>query len=144
MAISGEKVLVVDVDGTLCPVKEPGQNYADLPANTEMVAALCRYHADGFRIVIQSARNMRTYDGNIGEINCNTLPVLIDWLQAHEIPFDEIHVAKPWAGQTGFYIDDRAVRPDEFLTEDIAALEAKVEAARARASRHLTPRPEGR
>ena len=57
---------------------------------------------------------MRTYDGNIGKIAANTLPIIVDWLKKHDIPFDEIHIGKPWCGQEGFYVDDRAVRPSEF------------------------------
>lgn len=141
MAVSADKVLVVDVDGTLCPVKKAGENYADLPINTDMLDTLKRYSADGFKIIIQSARNMRSYDGNVGQINKNTLPVLLTWLEKHGVPFDEVHVAKPWAGHQGFYIDDRAVRPDEFIEHGIEELEARVTAARERASRHLTPVP---
>lgn len=141
MAISHKKVLVVDIDGTLCPVKQSGEDYAELPANAEMVAQLRCYRTQGFRIILHSSRNMRSYDGNLGEINKHTLPVLLDWLAAHDIPFDEVHMGKPWAGHRGFYIDDRAVRPDEFLEYDPETLEARVDAARARASRSLTPRP---
>ena len=32
-----------------------------------------------------------------------------------EIPYDEILYGKPWPGHMGFYVDDRTVRPDEFL-----------------------------
>ena len=53
--------------------------------------------------------------GQIGKINANTLPLILDWLAQHEIPYDEIHVGKPWCGTEGFYVDDKAVRPSEFL-----------------------------
>jgi capsule biosynthesis phosphatase len=59
---------------------------------------------------------MRTHEKSIGRINALTLPVVIDWLKRHDIPFDELHVGKPWAGPEGFYVDDRAVRPSEFAT----------------------------
>ena len=32
-----------------------------------------------------------------------------------DIPYDEIIYGKVWPGHKGFYIDDRTVRPDEFL-----------------------------
>jgi capsule biosynthesis phosphatase len=47
-----------------------------------------------------------------------TLPVIIEWLRRHDVPFDELHVGKPWCGTDGFYVDDRAVRPSEFATLD--------------------------
>ncbi len=61
---------------------------------------------------------MRTYDGNVGEIVAKTVPVLTTWLERWEIPYDELHVGKPWAGHAGFYVDDRAIRPAEFLALD--------------------------
>ena len=45
-----------------------------------------------------------------------TPEAVIDWLRRHDVPFDEIHVGKPWCGTEGFYVDDRAVRPSEFLS----------------------------
>ncbi len=58
---------------------------------------------------------MRTYDGNVGKINIHTLPTIIEWLDKHAVPYDEIHVGKPWCGFEGFYIDDKAIRPSEFV-----------------------------
>ena len=78
------------------------------------------FKAMGFEIVICTSRNMRTYSGNIGKINANTLPVIIDWLNRHEVPYDEIYTGKPWCGTEGFYVDDRAVRPNEFASMSIA------------------------
>jgi capsule biosynthesis phosphatase len=53
-----------------------------------------------------------------------TLPGIITWLQRHQVPFDEIHVGKPWCGFDGFYVDDRAVRPSEFLTLSLTEIHA--------------------
>ena len=57
---------------------------------------------------------MRTHNGNIGKITAQTLPIVISWLNKHSIPFDEIYIGKPWCGTDGFYVDDKAIRPDEF------------------------------
>jgi len=121
------KRLVFDLDGTLA-LDEPDRPYAERRPNAAVVAKLHEYRAQGFEIVICSARNMRTHQNSIGKINALTLPVIIDWLNAHDIPFDEIHVGKPWCGTEGFYIDDKAVRPSEFATltpEEIRALLAR-------------------
>lgn len=119
------KVLVMDVDGTLCPAKREDEHYPDLEPFPAMVEQLRRYREQGYYIALQTSRQMRTYNGNVGRINANTLPELVAWLDKHDIPYDEIHVGKPWAGREGFYVDDRAVRPDEFLNlspDEIAAL----------------------
>ncbi len=111
---------VFDVDGTICPIKKSDEKYEDLIPYPEIVKKIQGMKKEGARIIICSSRNMRTYDNNIGLINANTAPVMIDWLKKWEIPFDEIIFGKPWAGKKGFYVDDRTVRPKEFaeLTTD--------------------------
>ena len=104
----------MDLDGTLT-VDAPGVPYADLLPNAEVVAKLREYRAQGFRVAIYTARNMRTHAQSIGRINALTLPGIVSWLQRHDVPFDEIHVGKPWPEAGGFYVDDRAIRPDEFV-----------------------------
>jgi capsule biosynthesis phosphatase len=111
------KILVFDIDGTICDVN-PNLDYVDRVPHIPMVEKIRNYKAQGFSIVFFTARNMRTYNGSLGMINANTLPDLITWLQKHQIPYDEIHVGKPWCGIEGYYIDDKAVRPSEFLTKN--------------------------
>jgi len=108
--------IVIDVDGTLAQAKGGSQSYAELSPHPEVVTKLREYRDQGFYIIVQSSRNMRTYANNVGLIQANTLPVLIDWLKRHDVPFDEVHVGKPWCGFDGFYVDDKAIRPSEFLS----------------------------
>lgn len=111
-----EGTLIVDVDGTLCEIKLPGQSYEDVAPNLALIERLREYRASGYRILLFTARNMRTYEGNLGEINKHTAPVLLAWLDKWSVPYDEILFGKPWPQKKGFYIDDRAVRPDEFVS----------------------------
>lgn len=107
--------LVVDIDGTLCGIKASGQSYADLVPHQAMLNKLAEYQQKGYRILLYTSRNMNTYKNNLGEINKHTAPVLIEWLAKWEVPYDEILFGKPWPRKHGFYIDDRSIRPDEFL-----------------------------
>ena len=43
------------------------------------------------------------------------LRLVLSWLDRHDVPYDELHVGKPWSGKGGFCVDDKAIRPDEFL-----------------------------
>jgi len=113
--VKEEKCIVLDLDGTLCPVKTADQEYDDLEPYEDMLAKVLDYKANGFYIILYTSRNMRTYGGNIGLITANTAKATMAWLDRHGIPYDEIHFGKPWASRVGFYVDDRAVRPDEFL-----------------------------
>ncbi len=107
------KRIIIDLDGTIA-MRDAGQGYGDATPQAAVVAALRRYRADGFAIVIHTSRNMRTHGGNLGKINVETLPEILAWLDRHDVPYDEVVVGKPWCGFDGFYVDDRALRPDEF------------------------------
>ncbi|KHL24318.1 capsular biosynthesis protein [Croceibacterium mercuriale] len=119
-----ERVLVVDIDGTLCKIKGPEEDYATLACDQQMKARLIDLHDQGWRIILSSSRGMRTYDGNLGEILRHVLPVVTAWLDEHGVPYDEIWMGKPWPGRDGFYVDDRTVRPREFLNNSLEELAA--------------------
>lgn len=106
---------VLDVDGTLCPIKKKDERYEDLVPYPAVINKIRYYKANGARIVLYTSRNMNSYQGNIGLINAHTAKTMLAWLDRWEIPYDEIIYGKPWPGHEGFYVDDRAVRPDEFL-----------------------------
>ena len=106
---------IFDIDGTLCPIKKESEKYEDLIPFPEMVEKIKYYKSHGAKIILFTSRNMNSYQGNIGLINKNTAVILIKWLDKWDIPYDEIIYGKVWPGHKGFYIDDRSVRPDEFL-----------------------------
>lgn len=108
------KKIVIDLDETIS-LKTDGQRYEFALPRNDVVARMRHYSELGFEICIFTARNMRTFEGNIGKINAYTLPVIIEWLNKYNVPYDEIVVGKPWCGEEGFYVDDRAIRPSEFL-----------------------------
>lgn len=113
--VTEENVLVFDVDGTLCEKKRENEEYNDIQPIKAMVEKLKYYEQQGHYIILYTSRQMRTYKGNLGKINANTAKTLFDWLEKHSIPYDEIHFGKPWCGHNGVYIDDRAIRPREFI-----------------------------
>lgn len=110
-----EYSFVFDIDGTLCPIKRKDEKYEDLVPYSDMLDKLRYYKNNGAKIILFTSRNMNSYNGNIGLINKNTAVTLTKWLEKWDIPFDEIIYGKPWPGHKGFYVDDRTVRPDEFL-----------------------------
>ncbi len=112
-----------DIDGTLCPIKKKEEEYIDLVPFKEMVDKLREYKEGGAKIVLFTSRNMNSYGGNIGLINANTAKVLLEWLDKWDIPYDEIIYGKPWPGHKGFYVDDRTVRPKEFLNMSLDELD---------------------
>ncbi|EGQ9859611.1 TPA: HAD hydrolase family protein, partial [Vibrio parahaemolyticus] len=108
---------IVDLDGTITTANT--SDYRNVKPNLDVIEKLKQYKSNGFNIVISTARNMRTYEGNVGKINIHTLPIITEWLERHGVPYDEVLVGKPWCGHEGFYIDDRAIRPSEFARLNI-------------------------
>lgn len=106
------KRLILDLDDTICHTVNG--DYKNAEPNTKVIDKIKEYKNNGFEIVISTSRNVRTFDGNIGLINANTLPIIIGWLVSNNVPYDEIYVGKPWCGNEGFYVDDKAIRPNEF------------------------------
>jgi len=105
------KKICFDIDGTICPVKDLNQPYNELPPDFHFLEKMREYKKAGFIIVLFTARNMGTYKDNLGKINIHTLPGLIEWLNLWDIPYDELYMGKQ---HCLFYIDDKAVRPEEF------------------------------
>lgn len=118
-----EYTFVFDIDGTICPIKQKDEKYEDLIPYKDIVDKIRYYKGHGARIVLYTSRNMNSYNGNLGMINANTAPILLEWLKKWDIPFDEIVYGKIWPGKKGFYVDDRTVRPDEFLNNSLEELE---------------------
>lgn len=125
-----EYSFVFDIDGTLCPIKKKEEKYEDLIPYGNIVQKLRYYKENGAKIVLYTSRNMNSYNGNIGLINKNTAKTLLEWLDKWDIPYDEIVYGKVWPGHNGFYVDDRTVRPDEFLNCSVEELVSICEKSR--------------
>jgi len=124
--MSENKTIVIDLDKTL--TTGAGKEYGERIPRVDVIETLRKYKCNGFYIVIYTARNMRTYNGNIGLINVNTLPGILFWLDDNDIPYDEVIIGKPWCGNHGFYVDDRAIRPDEFVQKSYSEIMKIIEA----------------
>ncbi len=105
--------VVVDLDNTIT-VDSSHTDYDKKLPNMAVVDKLRDYKKNGYSIIIYSSRRMKTFGNDeamvIGQIGF----VTIKWLQDHNVPFDGIRFGKPYASD-GFYVDDKAIRPDEFV-----------------------------
>lgn len=107
------KRLIIDLDDTICQTENG--DYINAQPVYAVIEKIREYKKLGFEIAINTSRNMRTYQGNTGKIMANTLPIIIEWLDKNNVPYDEIYVGKPWCGFDGFYVDDKSIRPHEFV-----------------------------
>ena len=108
------KRLIFDLDDTLCTTQNG--DYANAQPITEVVEKLKEYHRQGFTIVINTSRNMRTYQGNIGAINKNTLPIIIDWLDdmiSRMMNYTQVNL---WCALKGFMWMTKLFDPTNWLS----------------------------
>ena len=103
------KRLILDLDETIS--SNVGGSYAESVPHDGMLKRIQAYKAMGFAIVINTSRNMRTYEGNIGKINANTLPIIIEWLDRHGIPMTKFMWASRGAVTKAFTLMTRLSGP---------------------------------
>ena len=140
--------ICLDLDGVLCELRREGQTYGELapiPGAAEKVQAL---KTAGHYNIITTARHFVTCEGNVGKILARQGKTTLDWLERHNIPYDEIHFGKPHAD---VYVDDNAFRFSswEDIDNDGANLPASHEKQVRRALQpgalpEVPPEPEAR
>lgn len=98
--------LCIDLDGVICALRKPHEKYENLKPIPGAVKALQDLKKSGAYIIINTARNMKTQEANLGRVQANIGLITLAWLQKHKVPYDEIYFGKPWAD---VYIDDNAL-----------------------------------
>lgn len=99
--------ICIDLDGVICNLKKPGQDYTNLTPVEGAVEKIRQLKEHGHYIIIYTARHMKTCDGNIGKVSARIGKITFEWLEKYAIPYDEVIFGKPWCD---VYIDDNAMR----------------------------------
>lgn len=99
--------ICLDLDGVICELKQKGQTYLDVAPIEGAIDKIKQIKEAGHYVIIQTARHMKTCESNLGLVNARITKMTLDWLEKHDIPYDEIYFGKPWAQ---IYIDDNALR----------------------------------
>jgi capsule biosynthesis phosphatase len=99
--------ICLDLDGVICELKKENETYSDVLPKVGAIAKIQALKAAGHYIIINTARHMKSTNSNLGLLNAKVAKITLDWLEIHQIPYDEIYFAKPWAE---VYIDDNAFR----------------------------------
>ena len=105
--------IILDLDGVLCEI-DVEKEYIDRKVNNKVVKATKNAIGEGFDVTIFSARNMRTYEGNIDKINKHTRPIIESWLKKNKVIHQDLVLGKVWNGPKGFYVDDNNLHPEEY------------------------------
>jgi capsule biosynthesis phosphatase len=111
--------IVIDLDGTICTLKQKHETYADVLLKPGAVEFIKKLRTEGHYIIIQTARNMATCESNVGKVMKNVGKVTLEWLEKNDVEYDEIFFGKPNAH---LYIDDRAFRFEDWQNMNIIEL----------------------
>lgn len=110
--------ICIDLDGTICTIRQEGESYADVKVKPHAAEMIKKLHDAGHTIIINTARNMGSTGHNVGKALKNVGKITFEWLEKNSIVYDEIFFGKPNADIT---IDDRVVRYNnnwEDMTEE--------------------------
>ena len=99
--------ICIDIDGVLCELRRPEQQYADLEPIPGAVEKMNSLKQAGHYLILCTARHMATCNSNIGMVVARQGKTLLEWLAQHKIPYDEIWFGKPHAD---VYLDDNGFR----------------------------------
>ena len=116
--------IAIDLDGVVCPIKQPHESYSDLEPLPGAVEQIRELRAAGHYIIIVTARNMATCEANLGKVMKNVGKITLDWLEKHGVEYDEIYFGKPNAE---VYLDERAIRFTSWqeITDELLEREAR-------------------
>jgi capsule biosynthesis phosphatase len=99
--------ICIDIDGTICPLRQPEQSYGELRPFEGAVGKINSLRKKGHYIILCTARHIKSCDSNIGKVVARQGGNLIQWLAEHEFEYDELWFGKPYAH---FYLDDKAFK----------------------------------
>lgn len=116
--ITHDKIYCFDVDDTI--LHTTNRDYENSVPKKDMIDKINQLYDFGFGIVLFTARGQLSKNGNLDIIEEKNRPVLENWLEKHAVKYDKLLFCKPLAC---CYVDDKAIRPDEFLNLDIRELE---------------------
>lgn len=106
------KTAVVDVDGTILTTE--GRDYDNSKPMKEVIEGLRALKEAGWYIILHTARGMGRSGGDIESVREQVTKEITTFCEKYDVPYDELILGKPWAR---VYIDDRAVRPEEFAAQ---------------------------
>ena len=101
----------IDVDNTIC-ISSSGCDYSKCPPIQSVINKINLLYEEGHYIILFTARNMKTFNGDINKIHEVTKPILEKWLQDNGVRYNELIFGKPFCD---VYVDDKNLSIEEFL-----------------------------
>lgn len=111
-------IVVLDLDGTICEQTSGGAGGADgyrsAKPIVEVIRRINELWTDGWTIVIYTARGMASLEWDVAAVKDSLGQLTTEWLARNRVCYDKLVFGKP---PGDCYVDDKALRPDEFLRD---------------------------
>jgi len=107
------KIIAFDLDDVLCSrSSEKGdiEKYSSCLPNKKMIKILNECYANGYKIVIYTARGMTVFKGNVNEIYSNLFELTSSQLRKWGIKYHQLIMGKV---HFDLFIDDKAINSSQ-------------------------------
>ena len=111
------KTIIVDVDETLCYVHN--RDFANGIPNREVIDRVNEYYDNGYKVIISTARGQKSCK-TVEEMNKKYREVTERWLMDNGVKYHELEIG--YKKNADLYVDDKAIRPDEFVLRRVKKL----------------------
>ncbi len=111
-----QKRICFDLDNTLVTYPAVKGDYTTVEPISRTIGYVKFLKKLGHTIIIQTARRMRTHNGDVEAVKKDIGKITEDTIKKYEIPCDELYYGKPYAH---FYVDDLGVNTFQELDKSM-------------------------
>jgi len=105
-----KRTLVFDIDDTICT--HTNRDYVNAKPHWDVIGKINSLYKKGYNITLYTARGQNSCNGDLKLILERNEDILINWLEKHEVKYNELIFGKPLGN---WYIDDKAMTVETFL-----------------------------
>lgn len=111
------KAIVFDIDGTISFCLD--RDFANAKPNIPLIQKLNKFYDEGWRIILCTSRGNLSCDGDLEKRKEKYEALIVDWMDRHGVKYHELSFHKEYAE---YYVDDKALTPEQFISLDIVPL----------------------
>jgi capsule biosynthesis phosphatase len=120
--MNDKNTYIIDIDLTILRAPHNREfdvyDYVNAEPIVKVINKLNKLYNEGHLIILSTARGMRTFKGDVKAIEEYHRPILIEWLNKHNVLYHRLEFGKSWDYGTLFYVDDRSLTINQFVNAD--------------------------
>lgn len=116
--------IICDIDDTISFCIN--RDWENAKPNIELINKLNSLYDDGWEICYYTARGHLSFNGDRTSAKNYYEPIILNWFKKHNVKFTELSFDKPLGS---YYIDDKSIKPEEFLELNINILKGGLSGA---------------